>query len=129
MTQRTQTQNKALHKYFTQLANELDAHGIDQKMLLDKLQGYSVPITKDFLKDVWKAVQKRMYQKESTTELSTSQVSEVYETVNRFTAQEFGVHTAFPSNEEIMLKYIGEETNNIPATKEVMGGVQENNQS
>lgn len=107
--QRTKTQSRALHLYFTQLAKELEAHGIDQKTFVSKLEDISIPITKDFLKLVWKEVQKGMYKTGSTTQLTTSQISEVYETVNRFTAQEFGVHQAFPSMEEVMLKYTGEE--------------------
>lgn len=104
--QRTSQQNRALHKYFTDLANELNAAGIDQKLFIDHLKGWEVPITADFLKLIWKMKQEKMFGTTSTTQLKTHQVTEVYETVNKFVGQEFGVHTAFPTMEEIERRYL-----------------------
>lgn len=98
---RTLAQNRALHKYFTDLANELTNAGVDQKLFIDHLKGWEVPITADFLKLIWKIKQEKMFGTNSTTKLQTHQVTEVYETVNKFVGQVFGVHTAFPSLEEI----------------------------
>lgn len=102
---RTLSQNAALHLYFSQLAAELNAAGIDQKLFIDHLKGWEVPITADFLKQIWKIKQEKMFGTDSTTELKTHQVTEVYETVNKFVGQQFGVHTAFPSLDEIMEKF------------------------
>lgn len=103
--QRTKAQNRALHKYFTDLANELNAAGVDQKLFIDHLKGWEVPITADFLKQIWKIKQEKMFGTDSTTQLKTHQVTEVYETVNKFTGQAFGVSQAFPSLDDIMEKY------------------------
>lgn len=102
--ERTSQQNRSLHLYFTQLADELNAHGVDQKLFCEKLQGWSVPITADFLKLIWKIKQGKMYGTHSTTELTTKQIDEVYDTVNLFTSQMFGVSCAFPSTEELLAK-------------------------
>ena len=41
--------------------------------------------------------QEKMGMGDSTTKLTTDQVSQVYDTVNNFTSTEFGVGNAFPS--------------------------------
>lgn len=113
---RTIQQNKALHKYFTDLAQALTEHGVDQKLFIEKLQGWSVPITADFLKQIWKLKQQKMYGTNTTTKLTTTQVDEVYDTVNQFTAQEFGVSCAFPSIAELQAKYQENETLHNPSS-------------
>jgi ABC-type phosphate/phosphonate transport system ATPase subunit len=98
---RSSQQNKALHKYLSDLANELEAHGITQKMFIDELKGWDIPITKEFLKMIWKLKQKKMFLTDSTTKLKTDQVSQVYDAVNMFTSTVFGVSTPFPSEEDL----------------------------
>ena len=98
---RTDRQNRALFLYLTQLANELNAHGIDQRLFLDNLKAYEIPITKEFLHEVFKRVQAGMFLTDSTTKLETDQVSQVYDAVNMFTSTVFGVSTPFPSEEEL----------------------------
>ena len=59
-----------------------------------------IPCTEENIKeDVWKPIQKAMFNKSSTTMMERLEVSEVYETVNRFTAERFGVSVPFPSEE------------------------------
>lgn len=103
--QRTSQQNRAMHKYFTDLANELNAAGVDQKLFIDHLKGWEVPITADFLKQIWKIKQEKMFGTTSTTQLNTHHVTQVYETVNKFVGQAFGIHTAFPTQEELDQKF------------------------
>lgn len=98
---RTDRQNAALHKYLSDLANELQAHGITQKMFIDELKGWDIPITKEFLKMIWKMKQEKMFLTNSTTQMETDQVSQVYDAVNMFTSTVFGVGCAFPSEEEL----------------------------
>jgi len=100
---RTLAQNRALHKYLTDLANALNESGIDQKMFIDHLKGWEIPITMEFLKMIWKMKQEKMFLTNSTTQMKTDQVSQVYDAVNKFTYQEFGVSEPFPSIEQIML--------------------------
>lgn len=108
MEQRTSQQNRALHKYLSDLANALNEAGVDQKMFIDHLKGWEIPLTPEFLKMIWKMKQEKMFLTNSTKDLRTEQVSKVYDEINRFTSQEFGVHEPFPSIEEIMLKQLDE---------------------
>jgi len=55
---------------------------------------------------LWRATQKVMLTKESTTELTTDEITKVYEVINRFMAENHGVSVPFPSIEELMLKDI-----------------------
>lgn len=105
---RTDNQNRALWKYLTDLSNALNEAGVDQKMFIDHLKGWEVPITKEFLHLIWKMKQEKMFLTNSTTKLKTDQVSQVYDAVNKFTSQEFGVAEPFPSIEEIILKQLDE---------------------
>ncbi len=99
---RTITQNKAMHKYFELLANELNSAGLSmQKTLKPEID---IDWTPEMIKKyLWKPVQNTMYSKLSTTKLNTKEVSQIYETLNRLTAQKFGISVAFPSNEEPMI--------------------------
>jgi len=101
---RTNKQNAALHKYLGDLANALEESGIDQKMFIDKLKGWTIPITPEFLKEIWKIKQEKMFMHESTTKLTTSEINRIYDVINKFTSQEFGVSEAFPSMEAILIK-------------------------
>ena len=99
---RTIKQNNALHKYLSDLSAELNAAGVDQKMFIEHLQGWEIPITKEFLHQIWKLKQDKMGMGDSTTKLDTDQVSQVYDTINLFTSIEFGVSNPFPSMEDLL---------------------------
>lgn len=61
-----------------------------------------IPWNKSLVKDlIWKPIQKVMTGKASTTELNTVEPSEIYEVVNRFTAERFGVFCEWPSEESL----------------------------
>lgn len=90
---RTKQQNKALHKYCQEVADELNSSGIDMKVLVKDLQ---VSHTKESVKEIWRAIAKAKYNKSSTTEMTTKQVTDVFDEVNRMLAN-VGVHVAFPS--------------------------------
>ena len=101
---RSDKQHRALFKYLGDLARELEAHGITQKMFIDELKGWDIPITKEFLHMIWKMKQEKMFLTDSTKKLETDQVSQVYDAVNMFTSTVFGVSTPFPSEEELLNK-------------------------
>jgi hypothetical protein len=98
---RTDHQHRALFKYLGDLANELNQAGVDQRMFIEHLNGWEIPITKEFLHHIWKMKQERMFLTDSTKKLTTDQVSQVYDVVNKFVSQEFGIECAFPSEEVI----------------------------
>lgn len=93
--ERTPQQNNALHKYFELVAEELNNAGFDiQKTITHQMD---IPWSKESVKElIWRQAQKTLKQKVSTTELSTKDIDEVYDVVNRYLAQ-FGIHIPFPS--------------------------------
>lgn len=98
---RTSQQNQALHKFFDLLADEFNDAGLDQKKVLAKIkEGVDIPWSKESIKhSLWHPMQEAVIGEESTTKLTTAQVNQVYEILNRWTAQTFGVSVEFPSNE------------------------------
>lgn len=82
------------------------AQGIERKTVMLDLGEYSCPIDEAFMKEVWRAIQFTQTGKRSTTELETDEVNRVYETFNRFLADNYGVHCPFPSMEMLTLAHI-----------------------
>lgn len=101
MSQRTTLQNKALHLYFQMLGDALNEAGLDMRKVLEP--GVEIPWNKDMVKNyLWRPIQQAQIGKESTTELETQEIDQVFETLNRHLADKFGVHIPWPSIEEIM---------------------------
>lgn len=97
--QRTLSQNNAIHLYCEMLAEALNDGGWDMLKVLKP--GAEIPWSMEKVKEnLWKAVQKEMFDFESTTKLNTAQVSEVYDVMNRHViAATNGVSVMFPSRE------------------------------
>lgn len=102
--QRTVQQNKALHVLFRLLADELNTAGLDmRKTLKPGIEiPWSGPAVKEFL---WRPIQEAQLRKHSTTELTTKEIDEVFDTINKHLGEKFGLHVAFPSVEELILQY------------------------
>ena len=106
---RTLKQNKSLHKYCDMLADELNMAGYDMKKVLKP--GIDIMWTPESVKNyLWRPVMHAMFDKISTTELETKDVTKVYETLNRHTASRFGISVVFPSEEEQMLENLKYKT-------------------
>ena len=104
--QRTAQQNKALHLLFGMLADTLNEAGYDMKRTLKA--EVDIPWNTDTVKTyLWKPIQKAQLQKESTTELTTKDIDKVFETLNRHLGETLGVHTSFPSIEEVIQEQLG----------------------
>lgn len=98
--QRTQQQNRALHLWFRHLAEVLNGAGLDMRATLKP--DISIPWTGDTIKEyLWRPVQKAQLEKQSTTELTTSEIDKVWETLNRHLGERFGIHVPFPNIEEL----------------------------
>jgi len=96
--QRTGQQNKALHVFFTLLAEALNDAGWDMRRFLK--QEISIPWTKDSIKRfLWKPVMDSMLDKESTKAHTTKDIDQVYEVINRAVGERTGVHVPFPERE------------------------------
>lgn len=103
MEKRTLQQNKALHKFFEMLSEDLSLAGLDMKRTL-KL-GVEIPWTATTVKEyLWKPIQDAMFEKGSTTEITTKEVNSVYKTLIRHLGEKFGITTPFPNIEEITKK-------------------------
>lgn len=92
---RTSRQNRALHKFLAMLSEALNDAGYDMKRTLKEEAEipWTAALAKEFL---WKPMQEAMLGKESTTALETQEVSQVYETLNRYLANTKGVSVPFP---------------------------------
>ena len=98
--QRTDKQNRSLHKYLRELASALNDAGLEMHVAFKDIE---VPWNEHILKSFWKKIESAYTGKTSTTEMSTKQVTEIYEIVNRHFSQ-WGVSIPFPSLEEQAIK-------------------------
>lgn len=106
--QRSLVQNRAMHKFFELLADELNSAGWDMKKVLKP--HVDIPWSKTTIKEyIWKPIQDAQLVKGSTTELTTDEVQKVYETINRFMGDKFGVHVPWPSEEQLALEQMKNE--------------------
>jgi len=98
--QRTGQQNNALHLWLGQVADAMNNAGYDLKAVLEA-KPIPVSCTKENMKqNVFKPIMRALYpQYTSTTQLEKIEVSDVYEHMNRWLAQEFGISVPFPSEE------------------------------
>lgn len=101
---RTTQQNRALHLYFTHLAEELNAAGYSVYKTLkhDVEIDWTPSLVKELL---WRPVQVVMTEKHSTTELDKlEEITKIYDTLNRYLGEKTGVFVPFPSEETQMLE-------------------------
>lgn len=98
---RTPKQNDSLHLWLEMVAEELNNAGLDMKAVLKP--EVDIPWTKGSAKDyLFRPVMKALTGKESTTELTTSEVSQVVDVINRHLAEKFGgLFIEFPSIEQL----------------------------
>lgn len=97
---RTNQQNRAIHKLFTQMSDTFNTLGLDMKVVLKpEINIWWTP--EAIKKELWKPLMKAMYGIDSTTELNTAQVSKVYETIARLIGEKHGVEIEFPSKEQL----------------------------
>lgn len=91
---RTQRQNRALHVFCRQLAERLRSGGIDTSGFFK--EGFEVPFTTEIVKNnIWKPVQRAVTKKESSSKLSRTEVSQVFDVINRLLADK-GIHVPWP---------------------------------
>ena len=98
--QRTLTQNRALHLMFEQMATTLNEGGqyIGQVIKID------APWNAYRVKElIWREVQKKMTGKESTTQITTKEIDEIFEVIHLALANK-GIEIQFPSIETILLQ-------------------------
>lgn len=101
--QRTDQQRKSIELYCRMLADALNDVGLDQRAVLARMRdGVELPWAQQRVKDtLWREVQIALTGKESSTKLTRSEVSQVYEVLNRWTAGTLGVSVPFPDRERL----------------------------
>lgn len=98
---RTNQQSKAIHKYLTMVADELINQGQTMQNVVKKIRRAEItPTTVSIKEIVWKPLQKALLGKDSTTELTTAEVTKVYKVMSMWLAKEFNISLPFPSEEE-----------------------------
>ena len=98
---RTGKQNASLWVYLGTIAQMLNESGAE---MVVKIVGKEVhiPWTDKTLKAVvWDGIMLKMFNKSSSTELTTIEIQEVYEVMNRFTSDTFGVGVNWPCEVEV----------------------------
>lgn len=105
---RTTKQNNSLHLFFTHLADSLNGAGLDMRKTLR--EGIDIPWNAKSVKEyLWRPIMHSQLGKESTTELTTGEIDQVFDTMNRLLAQKFGLHIEFPSEESMVAAYRAKE--------------------
>lgn len=97
----TRQQQKAMHLWFTQLAEALNSAGYDmRKTISPAIDILWTPYNiKNFL---WRPVQQAMLGKRSTTELYSNEIDKIFDVINKTIGERTGVHVPWPSIEEII---------------------------
>jgi hypothetical protein len=99
---RTLKQNNALHLWCRELATELNERGLTFKKVVK--DSFDLDWNEDMVKRVfWQSFAKVKFGTEHTSELTTSQLQDIYEEINRvLSAPKFdGIHMPFPSSDNI----------------------------
>lgn len=109
---RTIRQNKALHLWFTMLANDLNNAGLDMRVVLKP--EIDIPWTPANVKEhIYKPILKALTLKESTTQMDTKDPTVIWDIINRHLGEKFDFEVpAFPS-EELLDEYLKSYERNI----------------
>ena len=94
---RSKKQRASLQIYCRNLANTLNEAGISQRLLLE---AFEIDNSEESIKNLFRQIGKQKYGKDSTAKLTTKEVIDIYDEVNRATSL-LGVHQAWPSEEEL----------------------------
>lgn len=88
---------------FAMLAQQLTDAGFDMKRTLKP--DVDIPWTKQTVKEyLWKPIMVALLNKESTTQLTTKEVDQVFSVLNRHLGDKLGIVLEFPSIETIINK-------------------------
>ena len=100
---RTLSQNNSLHLWLRQLSEALNDAGLDMKKTLKPTT--DIPWTEENAKEhLFKPLMEAMYNKDSTRELTTKELTKVAEVLTRHLAEKFDITTPFPSLDSLLLE-------------------------
>ena len=96
--QRTLPQNASLHLYCKRMAININDAGLSQRTIWDKLRnGFDIPITMEWVKDVFRHVAYKMFKKQSTRDLTTIEIKEVYMAIDQAFLETTGCREEWPT--------------------------------
>ncbi len=99
---RTLPQNASLHLYNSIIATKLNDAGETRRSFFDKLkEGFEIPISPACIKDIFRKVGFDMFGKKSTKDLETTEMQEVYRSVDRGFDLTYGVRSEWPSRDGV----------------------------
>ena len=99
--QRTLRQNKSAHLWFTHIADELNNAGLEMQVVLSKRKG--IMWTGEAVKEcLFKVLAKAMYNKDSSTKLTTKEFTDVTNMLRDVLARDYGVDVEVPSIETLI---------------------------
>jgi len=103
---RSYAQNDSLHLYYDLLAKELNDGGYSVQLVLKEV--IDLEWDKEKIKElIWRPLQKALVKKNSTTDLDkVSDIDKIYEHLNRYVGEKFGIHVPFPSKDVIQANQI-----------------------
>ena len=93
---RTLQQNKAIHKFFSLLADELNSRELTIPKVLKIDTYWSRTAVKEQL---WRPIQETLLNKKSTTQLKKDEISKIYDALNSALWHKLRVSVPFPSYE------------------------------
>lgn len=99
---RTTRQNNALHSTLDEYAKQLNDAGIPYRIKIGEKEIDGI-WTLANLKDLFKIIAKHIYKVDSTTKLSTAEMSQCYQVFAERISFNTGVHVEWHSNEPLML--------------------------
>ena len=99
---RSNSQNSALHLFFSFIANELNELGIQYQYTGISGKTFELRYTMELVKEfIWKPIQVAMFNKKSTTKLTTKEMNDIIDVITNFFAER-GVVLQFPSIETLI---------------------------
>ncbi len=83
-------------KYLDLVAATLNANNLGVEVVIKPDTQWS---PKGVMELIWRPVQKAVLGKASTTKLDRTEMSEIYDVINKALAERFNIHIPFPSEE------------------------------
>jgi len=109
MKKRTLQQNKALYLWYKQLAETLNNSGFDMKSVIKDVDiPWSAYTVKEHL---FRPTMKTMLGKDSTTELETHEIDQIFGVISKVIGERTGIFIPFPSIEEMIKLYDTKQNN------------------
>jgi len=106
---RTTQQNRALHLYFTMIAEQLNELGLQYQYTSIVGEIFELRYTTELVKEyVWRPLQVALFKIERTKKINTQQINEIIDVITLFFSER-GVDLRFPNIDYLMEMYNDEK--------------------